>query len=80
VANEHPVAGGGANYTKWQARRQWLSYAAPTVTEPLKTANDSITNGTNLINMDNVHFGGAGMFKIRMAETTLILQAAAMLR
>lgn len=79
AANEHPVAGGGANYQKWQARRQWLSYVAPTVTEPAKTANDSITNGTNLTNMDNVHFGGAGMFKIRMAETTLILQAAAML-
>ena len=79
VANEHPVAAGGANATKWQARRQWLSYAAPTVTEPAKTANDSITNGTNQVNMDQVHFGGAGMFKIRMAETTLILQAAAML-
>lgn len=80
AANEHPFAGGGANYTKWQARRQWLAYSAPTVTEPAKTANDSITNGTNLSNIDQVHFQGSAVFKVRMAETALIMQAATALR
>lgn len=73
-ANDHPLRSGNG---KWYAARQWLVLRAPSgmAAEPAKTANDSITN---LVagDVDLVHFRGAAVYRIRSAETNLIIQAA----
>lgn len=79
-SGSHPY-GGGANYQNWRAARQWLtSIGANGISEPAKTANDSIVNATIAGGqVDPVHFRGRAMFLIRLAETNLIIQSAAML-
>jgi hypothetical protein len=74
-ATDHPLRSGNG---KWYAARQWLTVAAAsTITsEPAKTASDSIAAGV----IDLVHFRGNAVWKIRSAETHLLLQTAAVLR
>ena len=74
-ATDHPLRSGNG---KWYAARQWLTVAAASTitTEPAKTASDTIAAGV----IDLVHFRGNAVWKIRSAETHLLLQTAATLR
>lgn len=74
-AADHPLRTGNG---KWYAARQWLTVAAASTitTEPAKTASDTIAAGV----IDLVHFRGNAVWKIRSAETHLLLQTAATLR
>lgn len=70
-ASDHPFVSGNG---KWYARRQWLIVSgAAGITEPAKTATDSITNITS---PDQVHYSGRANFLVRMAELNLLIQAA----
>lgn len=77
-ASDHPLRSGNG---KWYAARQWLVLrGASTITsEPAKNANDSITN-LAAGDVDLVHFRGNAVWRIRAAETHLLLQTAATLR
>lgn len=74
-ASDHPLRSGNG---KWYAARQWLTIpgASSITSEPAKTANDSIAAGTP----DLVHFRGHAVWRVRAAETHLLLQTAATLR
>jgi hypothetical protein len=74
-ASDHPLRTGNG---KWYAARQWLTIpgASSITSEPAKTANDSIAAGTP----DLVHFRGHAVWRVRAAETHLLLQTAATLR
>lgn len=72
---DHPLRTGNG---KWYAARQWLTIpgASSITAEPAKTASDSIASGTP----DLVHFRGNAVWRVRSAETHLLLQTAATLR
>lgn len=77
-ASDHPLRSGNG---KWYAARQWLVLrgASSITSEPAKNANDSIANLT-AGDVDLVHFRGNAVYRIRAAETHLLLQTAATLR
>jgi hypothetical protein len=76
-AADHPLRTGNS---KWYAARQWLILrgASGITSEPAKTSNDSITN-LSAGDVDLVHFRGSAVYRIRSAETNLIIQAAVIL-
>lgn len=77
-ASDHPLRSGNG---KWYAARQWLVLRGTSsiISEPAKNANDSIANLT-AGDVDLVHFRGNAVYRIRAAETHLLLQTAATLR
>lgn len=77
-ASDHPLRSGNG---KWYAARQWLVLrgASSITAEPAKNANDSIANLT-AGDVDLVHFRGNAVYRIRAAETHLLIQTAANLR